>query len=226
MKMCKFFLAFRNTKRLQYLIKNFPPKQTMTLMCVTKMKKNFFYEKNNSLFEGAWECQIFVVSIVFPSSFQWVLNMFPNSQCIPQHFPNISSHLSHIVQAQSSNLITYIVIWRRLQHFYFGTIQSLISFWWWANWRCPSVMITSNQVAPLETERDLSSCNKTETKTLLQSSFFFELLFGLLVSHMGWHRKSQKLERSIRVQEKFSKYWIHLANIDLAKKIAKKCGSR
>jgi hypothetical protein len=67
-------------------------------------------------------------------------------------------------------------------------------------------MITSNQVAPLETARDPSSCNKTETKTQLQNSFFFELLFGLLVSHMGWHRKSQSLERSIRVQEKFSKY--------------------
>jgi hypothetical protein len=42
MKVCKKFLAFENTKRLQYLIKTFPLKQTMTLMYVTKMKKNFF----------------------------------------------------------------------------------------------------------------------------------------------------------------------------------------
>jgi hypothetical protein len=30
--MCKFFLAFENIERLQYLIKNCPPKQTMTLL--------------------------------------------------------------------------------------------------------------------------------------------------------------------------------------------------
>jgi hypothetical protein len=104
MKMCNFFLAFENNKRLQYIIKNFPLKQTMTLMYVTKMKKNFFskWEEHNSLFQGAWECRIFVVSMCSHQVFNGFLTCSTSSQCIPQH-------LSHIVEAQSSNLVTYII---------------------------------------------------------------------------------------------------------------------
>jgi hypothetical protein len=49
------------------------------------------------------------VSMCSHQVFNGFLTCSPSSQCIPQHFPNISSHLSHIVQAQSSNLITYII---------------------------------------------------------------------------------------------------------------------
>ncbi len=49
------------------------------------------------------------VSMCSHQVFNGFLTCSPSLQCIPQHFPNISSHLSHIVQAQSSNLITYII---------------------------------------------------------------------------------------------------------------------
>jgi len=76
-----------------------------------KWRKTSFskWEEHNSLFGGAWECRIFFVSMCSHQVFNGFLTCSPSLQCIPQHFPNISSHLSHVVQAQSSNLITYII---------------------------------------------------------------------------------------------------------------------
>jgi hypothetical protein len=43
---------------------------------------------------------------LFPSNCQWVFNMFPSFQCVPQHFPH-NTALYFISFALSSTLVTY-----------------------------------------------------------------------------------------------------------------------
>jgi hypothetical protein len=75
---------------------------------------------------------------LFPSNSQWVFNMFPSFQCVPQHFPHNTSlyFISFCPKFYSCNLFNQPKK-KTLQYMYFGTIKLLILFWWRANKKCP-----------------------------------------------------------------------------------------